>query len=228
MKSLVLLLLLAEAHSGTPSFWWSCGDRPENGFAERTASHLSDAGFKVLDRCDQLDAPVHKSYHKAELAAWQLVNLGSVADADQVVSGVIKIRKLTGVPELGLIGVGATLELTVTDVKAGKAVSQTTLTAEGYDNDPALARKAAMDILWIQLPQLRPSAKVVAHANMRVTHLISSRIREALDALRKTKGVSAARVASLTRSGATFEVYPVHALDAATQTLTALGLTVTP
>jgi len=224
VKPLVLLLLLAEAHSGSPTYWWSCAERPTNAFADRAAAHLADAGFKVLDRCDELSAPVHKSYHSAQLASWQLINLGNAVEADQVVSGLVKTTRLPDIPNLGLTGFRAELTLTVTDVAAGKTLSETTLTAEGYDNDPGLARKAATDILWVQLPELRPTRKAAPSATLSVESVPTRRLREVLAALRKTDGVSSARLASLTRDGATFELSPAAGREAAMQTITALGL----
>ncbi len=223
------LLLIAEQSGREPTYWWHCQDREAQPLSDRVAAGLKRLGLTVIDRCDP-KTPIHRTYHKASLRAFEQANLGGVMGAGRVLSGIATATTGSApVPSLGLQHVHLSLELSVRDVDTDALVGKLTLAADGFDADPDIALSRARELLlaelWPRLPALaRPARGGTARARILIKRLLQPADLDGyLKSLRATKGIAAARLAELTKTTAVVVIDPPQALETALDHLRSVG-----
>lgn len=229
-RETVLLLLAERTTDGTEQWWWSCSERQPQPVSDRLGPQLSQLGAKVIDRCDVLESPIHRTYHQPELEPHQIVNLGNVVGATRVVWGTARLANAQPIRDLGLHQVEATLTLTATDLETEKAVASLTATVHGFAHDAEAARQRAQELLLARLlPRLgelthRAGPTTVASAQLRITLPKHGELAAITAAVRALPDVSMARPAELRAADVLLEVRPATARPAVEALLRARGL----
>ena len=212
------LLVSETLPDGTSVFWWACGERHETAVADRLTPQLERLGLAILDRCDGLPAPIHKSYRHADLKDHDVINLGNALGVGRIIAGSARFVTKAPLDDLGLVHVEGTLTLVPWDLDTEKAGAKVEVTADGFDHDPTRAWQRAGDILLARiapsLPVLaeRPKAAPVATLHVRVDKLARPvDLDGVLKSLAAVPGVQHVTMLELTKSGALLAVEPPDA-----------------
>ena len=212
------LLVTEVLPDGTAVFWWGCGERHETAVADRLTPQLERLGLAILDRCDGLPAPIHKSYRHGPLKDNELINLGNALGVSRVIAGTVRFTTKAPLEALGLVHVAGELSLVAWDLDTEKPGARADVTADGFDHDPVRAWQRAGDVLLAKvassLPALaeRPKAAPVPTLRVRVERLGRPADLDAVvRSLGEVPGVRRVTMSELTKGGAVLTVDPPEA-----------------
>ena len=226
------ILLLAEYDlGGQAAFWWSCEERPALPVTDRLAPQLENAGLRLIDRCEELASPIHKSYHLASLKAHQVVNLANALGAKRVLSGAMRLSRKEGVPSLGLERVEAQLDLSATDPETGESMGALSLKANGFASTTEDARARALELLLARaIPRLERLVKrASAEGKRRLLIRLEGfdrpgQLDEHVRTLQKRKGIRSATLVEIRKKAGVIAVEPRTAAELALRHLRSAGL----
>lgn len=226
---IVLLLLLETGPDSAERWWWHCAEREAQPVSDRIAGQLERLGLSPIDRCDRLEAPIHKSFRKATLRSFEQINLANAVGASGLFAGVATLTRRAPLADIGLEHVEARLALTSVDLERGEPIDSVTLSAHGFDGDASVAVDRARELLLAQLvplfgrlvtgPQSGPPVSRVAIRSIPRPRDLDAWLAD----VRAAGLATGVRVAELTRDGALLEVDPPSAEAAVIEKLKALG-----
>ena len=226
-----LMLLTEHQPNGDVLYWWHCGERQPQPFSDRLAPHLTRLGLRVIDRCDKLETPIHKSFQKPDLKPFQQANLGNALEAKRLITGALHLTTKPAVATLGLAHVEAAVTLEISDLDSGDRLGTLSHVGHGFDSDAHIAGQRALDILLarvlVSVPDVFKQRATAPTSTTRVRLRGVARPTD-LDAqiarARAVTSVRAVTVLELTRRGALLRVDPPAAAAAGVRALTAAGV----
>ncbi len=222
----LVLLISEERLEGAPRFWWQCGARDPQPFADALGAQLERRELHVLDRCEE--AAVHGSFARPNLTARDGANIASAVDADISAVGSVRMEKAEAPTGLGVVRYRAHLKLHL--VRAdGASLGEVSVTRDGFGAGVGEALETARQLLLIDAMNVIPDAIAgsaetpalwvrLAIAGNAETRL---RFREALV---KVPGVTKVSLAALRATATTFSVVPLDARYAVASALAAAGV----
>ena len=209
-----VLLVTERIETGEKRFWWNCEARQEQPFSDELSPQLSRLGLTVVDGCDGLEAPIHKSYHRPTLMQHDVVNLGNALEARRMVYGEARFSRGKDHPRLGLVHVKLTVVLRGYDLQMERALGPLERHADGYAPTLAGARAKAVQLavasLVEDLPELTrtPKRQQAPALNMRLPTANPMERRARLQALRGVAGVKRVVLRELTREHVVVSISP--------------------
>ena len=217
-KETVALLITEDDSLGAAQYWWNCSShRPDLPVTDVLAAHFRRRGVKVVASCDQLQFPIHKSYHRKQLKRNDAINLGNAVGADRVVFGNIAWTEADAdrrTTSIGLTRQDIDAELTVVDLLSEKAIAEVQTKASGFSPTPVAARESAIRLVLShivkRLPQLSKQApESLRTIRIQLENLTPKALDQHISALRKQRAFQSVSLVQLDSKSAVVAVTPV-------------------
>ena len=168
---LLPLVTVRDASDGDAvlAFWWSAPGGALSEVERALTAAAERAGVAVIDPARAADPPrISRLYRRPELTASNATNLGGLFGASAVVVGEVELRGWDGAAEVGLSGCEVRVAVSLFAVDSRREVARVALTRRAFEEDPRVAREAALkraltdagDLLAARVGESRASAAV--------------------------------------------------------------------